>query len=102
MDEVLGEKIIEGLKESLRMTEELYTKLSEQYKDNRDKRIELASDWLNYLEAIDNIKQARIDYRMNSTDGESLRTDKESARIKLEIENKFKNLEQAIPTPGGG
>jgi hypothetical protein len=101
MDEVLEEKIIEGLKESLRMTETMYKNLSEQFKDDRDRRIELANDWLNYLEALDNIKQARIDYRMNASDGESARIEKESARIKLEIEDKFKNLLQAaVPQAG--
>ena len=102
MDEVLGEKIIEGLKDSLRMTEEIYKKLSEQFKDDRDRRIELANDWLGYLEAVDNIKQSRIDYHMNSADGESMRIERESVRTKLEIENKFKNLQQseAAPKPG--
>jgi hypothetical protein len=102
MDEVVGEKIIEGLKESLRMTEEMYKKLSEKFKDDRDRRIELANDWLNYLEAVDNIKQSRIDYRMNSAEGDSMRVEHESARVKLEIENKFRNLLQSdVPQPAG-
>ena len=90
MDEVLGGKIIEGLKEALRITEGTYKKLSEKFKDDREKRIELANDWLNYLEALDNIKQSRIDYRMSSSEIEG-----ESERIKLEVENKFKNLLEA-------
>lgn len=97
MDEVLEEKLIEELKESLRMTEDAYRELSERFKDDRDRRIELANDWLNYLEAIDNIKQARIDYRMNSADEGSSRVERDSARVKLEVENKFKNLLQSVP-----
>lgn len=92
MDEVLGGKIIEGLKEALRMAEGTYKKLSEKFKDDHEKRIELANDWLNYLEALDNIKQCRIDYRMNSSDGEYLKIAGENERAKLEIEKKFKNL----------
>lgn len=98
MDEVLGEKLIDELKRSLHMTEEMYQKLSERFKDDRDRRIELANDWLKYLEAIDNIKQARIDYRMNNGDGESLMREQDGSRIKLEIESKFKNLLQQSDT----
>ncbi len=99
MDEVVGEKIIEGLKESLRMTEEMYKKLSERFSDDRERRIELANDWLNYLEAVDNIKQLRIDYHMNSADGDSMRTERESTRVKLEVENKFRTLLQSSSLP---
>lgn len=99
MDEVLGEKLIEELKRSLRMTEEMYQDLSQRFKDDRDRRIELANDWLNYLEAIDSIKQSRIDYRMNDGDGESLARERESSRTKLEIENKFKGLQQSSAVP---
>lgn len=102
MDEVVGEKLVEELKRSLRMTEEMYQKLSERFKDDRDRRIEFANDWLNYLEAIDSIKQSRIDYRMNSGDGESVRREQDSTRVKLEIENKFKNLLQSGGTPAAG
>jgi hypothetical protein len=99
MDEVLGEKVIDELKRSLRMTEEMYQKLTERFKDDRDRRIELANDWLNYLEALDSIKQSRIDYRMNNGDGESLARERDSSRIKLEIENKFKGLQQPGVVP---
>lgn len=95
MDEVLGEKLIGQLKESLHMTEEMYRSLSEKFKDDRERRIELANDWLNYIEAIDTIKQSRIDYRMNGADGESLRAERDSTNVKLGIENKFKDLQKA-------
>lgn len=95
MDEVLGEKLIGQLKESLRMTEEMYRSLQEKFKDDRERKIEIANDWLNYIEAIDTIKQSRIDYRMNGADGESLRAERDSTNVKLGIENKFKDLQKA-------
>ena len=72
-----------------------YLRLKQRLAHNEEEKIKIAKDWLSYVEALLNFKNARelLDVDMSDSAFDNFETKtKESAIIKEEIEKKFKSL----------